>query len=112
MPGRFLMNSFTRRRALQALSGVAASLAAVPASGATGAQLFVSPTGNDAGPGTKARPLKTFTAAQAAARKLKSKTPVTVWFRAGVYYLPDTAVFTAADSGSKLNPVTFAAFPG
>src|SRR5580692_3690810 len=98
------MNSFTRRRALQALSAGAASLVAAPASGAPAKELFVSPTGNDAGPGTRARPLKTFTAAQAAARKLKSKTPVTVWFRAGVYYLPDTAVFTAEDSGSKLNP--------
>src|SRR5580658_4687790 len=100
MPG-FPMNSFTRRRALQALSGVAASWAA-PARGASGTELFVSPTGNDADPGTRARPLKTFAAAQAAARKLKPKTPATVWFRAGVYYLPDTAVLTAADSGSKL----------
>jgi hypothetical protein len=112
MPDRFPMNSFTRRRALQALSGVAASLGAAPASAAPVAELFVSPAGNDAGPGTKARPLKTFTAAQQAARKLKSKTPVTVWFRSGIYYLPHTVVFTAEDSGSKLNPVTFAAFPG
>ena len=76
------------------------------------AEVFVSPNGVDTNAGTKARPLKTFAAAQRAARKLKSKTPVTIWFRAGVYYLPETVVLTAEDSGTKLNPVTYSAFPG
>ena len=76
------------------------------------AEVFVSPNGVDTNAGTKARPLKTFAAAQRAARKLKSKTPVTIWFHGGVYYLPETIVLTAEDSGTKLNPVTYSALPG
>ncbi len=106
------MSSVTRRRALQTLSGVAASLTITPARADSAVELFVSPTGRDSNPGTKSRPLKTFAAAQIAARKVKAKGSLTVWFRAGVYYLPDTIVFTTDDSGSQLNPVTFAAFPG
>ena len=107
-----LGSSFTRRRALQTLSGAAASLAVTPARAASTVELFVSPMGKDSNPGSKARPLKTFAAAQIAVRKLKSRAPVTVWFREGIYYLSDTIVFTAEDSGSEVNPVTFAAFPG
>src|SRR5207244_10935318 len=105
------MNRVTRRRALRTLSGAAASFAAAttPAAGAV-AEVFVSPTGNDASPGTRKRPLKSFAAAQKAARKLTLKSPVTVWFRAGVYYLPETVVFAMEDSGSQANPVTYAAF--
>ena len=107
-----LGSSFTRRRALQTLSGAAASLAVTPARAASTVELFLSPMGKDSNPGSKARPLKTFAAAQIAVRKLKSRAPVTVWFREGIYYLSDTIVFTAEDSGSEVNPVTFAAFPG
>jgi hypothetical protein len=103
------MNSFTRRQAMRILSGAAASFTAGAASMA---EVFVSPNGVDTNAGTKARPLKTFAAAQRAVRKLKSKAPVTIWFHAGVYYLPETVVLTAADSGTKLNPVTYAALPG
>ena len=37
---------------------------------------------------------------------------VTVCFHAGTYYLPETIVFTAADSGTEKAPVTYAAAPG
>ena len=43
---------------------------------------------------------------------MKAKSPVTVWFRGGVDYLPETMVFTADDSGSKSNPVTYASYVG
>ena len=52
------------------------------------ADVYVSPTGKDSNPGTKARPLKTFEAVQQVARKLKASGPVNVWFRGGSYYLP------------------------
>jgi len=98
---------------MRTLSGAAASFAAaVPARAVSMAEVFVSPNGVDTNAGTKARPLKTFAAAQRAARKLKSKTPVTIWFHGGVYYLPETIVLTAEDSGTKLNPVTYSALPG
>ncbi|MEI6673738.1 MAG: PDZ domain-containing protein [Verrucomicrobiota bacterium] len=65
--------------------------------------LHVSPAGNDANPGTAQQPLASFAAAQKAARQHK----VPVVFHAGTYYLPETLVFTAEDSGTS-----YAAAPG
>ncbi len=70
----------------------------------TAAEIYVSPDGNDANRGTRSRPLRTFQAAQQAARKLTPRAPVTVWFRGGTYYLPDTVVFTERDSGTVRAP--------
>ncbi len=75
-------------------------------------EIFVSPSGNDANPGTKARPLRNWEAAKALALAKKSAGPVTVWFRGGVHYLPETVVFGPEDSGSQSAPITYAAFPG
>ncbi len=69
----------------------------------TGAELHVSPSGDDANRGTAEKPLRTFVAAQRAARGKK----VTVLFHAGAYYLPETVSLTAEDSGT-----TYAAAPG
>ena len=65
-----------------------------------GAALHVSPTGDDANPGTVDKPLRTFAVAQRAKG-------AEVLFHTGTYYLPETIVFTAADSGR-----TFAAAAG
>src|ERR1700758_4921444 len=56
--------------------------------------IFVSPNGNDGNPGTALEPLRTFQAAQLAARELKKHKAgeVSVYFRAGTYYLPETVV--------------------
>jgi hypothetical protein len=37
---------------------------------------------------------------------------VTVWLRGGTYYLPETLVFTSADSGTEKAPVTYVAVAG
>ncbi len=66
--------------------------------------LFVSPTGNDAHPGTLAKPLKTLAQAQQAARH--NNGPVTIHLRAGIYYLPSPLILTPADSGT-----TWQAYP-
>ena len=100
-------------------------IAATAAGGVLAADLYVSPLGTDGNPGTKDRPLKTFAAAQQAVRarpgtagvpwpdgKAKSAEPVTVYFRAGTYYLPETLVFAAEDSGTDKAPVSYAAAPG
>src|SRR5690348_12030510 len=60
--------------------------------------IFVSPYGDDGNPGTALEPLRTFHAAQLAARELKKKRSgeLSVYFRAGTYYLPETVVFTPA----------------
>jgi hypothetical protein len=76
------------------------------------ADVYVSPTGKDSNPGTKARPLKSFEAVQQVARKLKASGPANVWFRGGSYYLPRTVVFTGQDSGTASARVVYAASPG
>ncbi len=69
--------------------------------------IFVSATGDDKSSGTISRPLKSFQAAQAAVRNLKKENSgtISVYFRAGTYYLPDTIVFTPADSGKTGAPI-------
>ncbi len=69
------------------------------------AEIYVSPQGRDADPGTKSKPLRTFAAAQRAARRTHAGT---VHFRPAIYYLSETAVFTDADS----SPVKYVADPG
>lgn len=59
--------------------------------------LYVSPTGTDAGPGTLAQPFATLARAQRAARQVAAREPVTVYLRAGTYSLPETLVFTPED---------------
>ena len=64
---------------------------------------FVSPSGDDANPGTLERPFATLQRAQQAAREK----PRNICLRGGTYYLPETLVFTEQDSGTKDAPVVF-----
>lgn len=64
---------------------------------------FVAPSGNDANPGTLAKPFATLQRAQAAVRLKRGE----VFLRGGTYYLPAPIVFTAQDSGTKDAPVVF-----
>jgi hypothetical protein len=75
-------------------------------------EIHVALTGDDANPGTAGKPLATIAAAQRAMRSLAGREPVTVLLHAGVYYLPETVQFTAADSGSEKALVVYAAAPG
>jgi hypothetical protein len=77
----------------------------LPLAGSVAAtEIHVDPNGDDANPGTPDRPLRTFAAAQQAARTMKART---VRFHAGTYYLPDTIIITPEDSG-----ITYASVPG
>jgi len=87
---------------------LATALTGVPA---TCAELFVSPGGDDANPGTKERPLATIGRARDVARGIRGE-PITVYLRAGTYYLAEPVVFTAEDSGTAEAPVVYAAMPG
>ncbi|MEI6820262.1 MAG: signaling protein, partial [Verrucomicrobiota bacterium] len=71
--------------------------------------LYVSPAGKDTNPGTEGAPLATLAAARDAARKVVGKEAVTVHVVDGIYYLPETLVFTSADSGSAKFPVDYRA---
>jgi len=98
------------RTAIAAM-GLAAGLWA---GAALGAEFHVSPAGSDTCPGTKDKPFATLAKARDAVRAAKAtaREPVTVWLHAGTYYLPETLVLAAEDSGTKQAPVVYAAAPG
>lgn len=68
-----------------------------------GQPYFVSPAGNDQNQGTLKKPFATLQRAQQAVRLKKG----VVLLRGGTYYLPESLVFTAQDSGTKSAPVVF-----
>ncbi len=82
-----------------------------------GTQFFVSPTGSDTNPGTKAAPFLTLERAQTAVRALKTKGGlpaggVVVWLRGGVYSRQSTFALTNSDSGTTRSPVVYRGYPG
>ncbi len=83
---------------------------------ASGADFYVSPTGDDAGPGTAERPFATLTRARDAVRELKSKGPVTepvqVHVVDGIYKISEPLVLAPQDSGTKDAPITYMAASG
>ena len=64
---------------------------------------YVAPAGNDKNPGTLTKPFASLGRAQQAVRQK----PGVVFLRGGTYYLPETLVLTAQDSGTKDAPVIF-----
>jgi len=83
------------------------SLCASAPAEARPAQMFVATTGNDTNPGTLEKPFATLQRAQQAARKAAGREAVTVFVREGIYYLSETLIFTAEDSGMKAAPVVY-----
>jgi hypothetical protein len=73
------------------------------------AEFHVAATGSDVGPGSKSAPFRTLSAARDAARRVAGKEAVTIHVADGVYYLPETLLFTSADSGSEKSPVIYQA---
>jgi hypothetical protein len=79
-----------------------------------GAEIYVSPNGNDHNPGSRELPVKSFAAAQQLARAAEKDAngAVRVWFLQGTYPLAETIVFGPEDSGTAERPVVYAAAPG
>jgi hypothetical protein len=78
---------------------------------AIGAEVYVSPTGNDAAAGTITAPLATLAAARDKADQLKAgNVPVTVFLRGGTYYLGAPVVFGPSNSGTAQAPVRYVAY--
>jgi len=76
-------------------------------------EYYVSPKGADANAGTRQQPFATLDRARAAVSQRTARNePVHVYLDSGTYYLPDTLIFQAADSGTKDAPVTYAPAPG
>jgi hypothetical protein len=74
---------------------------------AFGADIYVSPTGNDAAVGTPTAPLQTIAAARDKADGVKASGPVTVHLLAGTYYLNSPVVFGSSNSGTASAPITY-----
>src|ERR1043166_4173862 len=68
----------------------------------------VAPNGNDTASGKIDAPFATLERARDAARVLQGKKDVLIFVRGGIYFLDQSLVFGAEDTG----PVTFAAYPG
>lgn len=73
--------------------------------------LHVAPGGDDAGPGTVARPLGSLAGARDAIRAMKRAGalagPVEVVFRPGTYAITGPVEFTPEDSGTESAPITY-----
>lgn len=74
--------------------------------------IYVSPTGNDANPGSAAKPVASLVAAQKLERQSAGHEAVNVWLHGGTYYLPAATIFTPADSGTAKAPVIWQAVSG
>jgi len=73
------------------------------------ADIYVGPTGSDANVGTVEAPVASLRRAKSLVSSFTGRTPVTVHVADGVYYLPETIVFTPEDSGTEDAPVVFKA---
>lgn len=87
------------------------------ASVAAAVDFHVAAGGNDANPGTEARPFASLERARDAVRALGGAGAlpaggVTVWIQPGTYARPQTWEFTSADSGTEKAPVTYRAGAG
>ena len=71
--------------------------------------IYVASTGSDTNSGAVDAPLQSLAAAREAARAFAGKEAVTIHVADGVYYLPETLVFKAADSGTKDFPIAYRA---
>ena len=73
--------------------------------------VFVAPGGNDAYPGTSAKPLATLTAARNRSRELRKRqkltVPLEISIAPGTYQLPAPLVLTAEDAGTAESPLVF-----
>lgn len=76
---------------------------------APAAEFHVSPTGDDANPGTAARPFRTLEAARDAVRRATPVGGHTVWLQPGNYRLTRTFELGPADSGAPGRPNVYAA---
>ena len=97
------------------LGVLAFSFALFLATQCPGTTLYVSPTGKDANPGTKARPFATLERARDAVRQLQRSGPpherITVCLRGGRHRITRTLQLTAEDSGTEQFPVIWQAAP-
>ncbi|MBM3854635.1 MAG: right-handed parallel beta-helix repeat-containing protein, partial [Verrucomicrobia bacterium] len=90
-----------------------ASRTKVPVITKFAAEFFVAPSGHDANPGTRLKPLASLEKARDAIRALKANGslagPVAVRLLPGEYHVTKTFALTAADSGGPSSPIVYRA---
>ena len=104
--------SLSRCAVLRALF---AALVFLPVKPASATEIHISPSGDDANPGTSALPVKTPQGAQVRVRALIQaglKDPVDVIFGAGTYAMASPLELRPEDSGTADFPITWKAAPG
>lgn len=84
---------------------------------ARASDFFVAPNGDDANPGTQARPFATLERARDAVRAVRSSGAatvegVTIWLQPGMHARSKTLELTSADSGTEASPVIYGASAG
>ena len=79
---------------------------------AAAVEFWVSPNGDDAGQGTRARPFRTLERARDTLREGggPGKQAVTIWLRGGDYFRTNSLELTVQDSGSADQPVVWRAY--
>lgn len=102
-----------RREFLSASAAAAIAMHLPEGTAATG-EVYVSPTGSDAAPGTYELPVRTLPRALAISRDHRQRTGVAaiVLLRGGVYELGETLRLTAGDAGTAAMPLRIAACAG
>ncbi|CAA6677712.1 MULTISPECIES: PDZ domain-containing protein [unclassified Lentimonas] len=104
-----MTKSKTTQQPKKAFVGIAALCSLVLGSSLHAMDIYVSTDGSDANSGRAGQPVASLAAAQGKVRAVAGKEAVTVHVADGIYYLPETLVFTPADSGSEKSPVIYKA---
>ena len=109
-PGRTARNTLPRTAAGVIALILSASLS--PSVRCGGAEIYVSPKGNDARTGAEGEPIRSLERARDAAREITGDRGVIIWLEGGVYERDRPFELTAEDSGSEGTTVTYRARPG
>ena len=86
----------------------------IPSLWAAQAEFYVSPSGSDKNPGTKAKPFQTITHARDSVAKINSNMTgdIVVHLAGGAYEISESVVFDVNDSGTNGHKVIYKAIAG